>query len=549
MARGSQRINAHVRASVLLPEIRRMKAEALAVIEPASWSAADYAQEPVAWNREVLGEQRTVEDVLAGKEKDANAPWAKQAEIMESVRDNRRTIVGSGHNIGKTHIAARVGLHFLYTRRPSVVLTTAPKITQVRDLLWARWRWAWSNSKMKLGGECLTMRCKPDSADPTWFAVGLTARDDASFQGYHEAHVLIILDEAPGISPKIWEAVEGMLSGENVRALAIGNPTERSGPFFNAYRSPLWHSIKVSSYDHPNVVHQRMIYPQAVSPSWPAERLKEWGEESPLYKSRVLGEFPDEGEDTLIPLAWVEAAVDRDASDEGPSSVGVDVARFGADETVFVEVRGAWVEIKHAYNGKDLMKTAGRVSSLRSSVDKVGIDDAGLGGGVTDRCTELGIDVIATNAGEKAERAEDFANSGSEMCWRLREVFRETYESVRSGKDDPTVGISIPNDPILIHQLTGRKYDYRSDGRIKVESKDDMRRRGERSPDRADALSIAWWVRTQKRVVAAMVSDDDPEIQQAHREAEERRLRGEDPDDEADWRNYDARGRRGILTR
>ncbi|MDP6775702.1 MAG: hypothetical protein QGI83_02935 [Candidatus Latescibacteria bacterium] len=212
---------------------------------------SDYARSPVRFVTEVLGEDRTVEDVLEGRQPEADAPWGKQTDILESVRDNRRTVVPSAHNVGKTHIAARVGLSFLYTHRPSVVLTTAPKLTQVRDLLWARWRAAHSRSKHKLGGECLTVRCQPDPDNPEWFAVGLTAKDDVAFGGYHEAHLLLILDEAPGVPPHIWEAVEGMLSGENVRCLAIGNPVERSGPFYQAARSPLWHTINISAWEHP----------------------------------------------------------------------------------------------------------------------------------------------------------------------------------------------------------------------------------------------------------------------------------------------------------
>ena len=115
--------------------------------------------------------------------------------------------------------------------------------------------------------------------------------------------------------------------------------------------------------------------------------------------------------------------------------------------------------------------------------------------------------LTALNAGTKAANAEEFADLGSEMAWNLRRIFEETYLN----RDDPKVGISIPNDKKLIHQLSARKYDFRSDGRIKIEAKSDMRKRGEKSPDRADALAMAWWIRRKVGL--------DPAIIEANRAA------------------------------
>ncbi|MDP6775703.1 MAG: hypothetical protein QGI83_02940, partial [Candidatus Latescibacteria bacterium] len=193
-------------------------------------------------------------------------------------------------------------------------------------------------------------------------------------------------------------------------------------------------------------------------------------------------------------------------AEDGARSLGVDVARFGEDETVFVRIDGRRAQVADAYRGKDLMKTAGRIVRHVQGVRHfpVGIDDVGLGGGVTDRCREQNVDGIrALNAGERALHSDDFADLGSEMGWNLRTAFEETYRTVTEGAEDSSVGISIPDDPVLIHQLTARKYDYKSSGQIKIESKAGMRARGESSPDRADALA--------KRLVRAACQKQDVE--------------------------------------
>jgi hypothetical protein len=473
----------------------------------------EYAGDPEGFCHQILGEDKTTEMVLAGEAHAADAPWSSQVRIMESVRDNARTYVPSGHSTGKTHIAARIVLWFMLTRTPAIALTTAPKLVQVRDLLWARIRASHGQSKTPLPGRMTLTRYEPLPHDPEWFAVGHTARDAEGFSGYHEADLLIILDEAPGVPSPIWDGVEGMMSGINVRLLCIGNPTSRSGHFYQGCRSSLGTTVPVSAYDHPNVIHQRAIYPKAVAPGWPEERKKVWGEKHPLYLARVKGEFPDEGEDTLIPLSWVEAAVGREVSTEGRSCTACDVARFGIDETVIGHVKGRLYSVLESYTGKSTTRTAGRLVRWARLSDVLAIDDVGVGGGVTDNVMDditgmLGADIAAEkilplNAGAKPTRAgiEEFADLGSEMAWELRLAFEETYKAVQSGHDRGDTGLSIPDDEVgevLVEQLTGRKYDFTRQGRIKVESKKDMKKRGERSPDHADTLTMAWWGRTHR---------------------------------------------------
>jgi phage terminase large subunit len=454
-------------------------------------SYPEYADDPVGFCRDVLGEGVTVDDVLSGKAHAANAPWQAQVDILESVRDHPRTVVRASNGVGKTYIAARVGIWWLYTHVPSIVITTAPKATQVRDLLWARWRSAWTQAVKPLPGRCLTTRCDPLPADTTWYALGHTARDAEAFSGYHEAHVLMIFDEAPGVAAHIWDATEGILSSGNARILAIGNPLSRTGPYYRAHLDATWHQLHISAYDHPNVVHQRPVYPSAVTPSWPAERLAAWGAKHPLYLSRVVGEFPDDAEDTLIPLSWIEAAVGREVDDEGATALGVDVARFGLNETVVYLVQGHKATMLDAVTGRDTAQTAGRLLKWLPLVAHVGVDDAGVGGGVVDilkQDSRASGRLMPFNAGAAPRSGDDFDDLGSEAMWAIREACREAYEDPKGRS-----GIGLPDDQELIAQLAGRTYQVTHKGRIKIEPKDELRRRGEKSPDRADALAIAWW--------------------------------------------------------
>ena len=481
----------------------------------------DYKLDPWGFCRDVLGERTTVEDVLEGRSLHATAPWESQVEILNSVRDHQRTAVRSGHNLGKTHIAARVGIWFLYSFCPSVVITTAPKFSQVRDLLWVRWRSAWQGANYPLGGELLTTICRPrPDKYPDWFAGGYTAKDANAFSGYHEKKILFILDEADGIPKWIFDALEGMLSGEGCKVLLIGNPLRRTGEFFRAFRDPLYHKIEISCLDHPNVVHQKLIYSRALSPGWPKERLQKWGKEDPRYMSRVLGKPPKEEEGVLIPRHWIEAAIGREVSMVGPSAVGIDVARYGINRTVFFAALDRFVTRLRHYSGQSLMKTAGYATVDARSHLLVGVDDTGVGGGVTDRCEET-VDtgnVRPFITGEKASSEEarrDFYDLGSEAAWMLREAFRETFELVESGKEDPNVGIGLDpelddesgEDDSLIEQLSTRRYQVLSTGQIKLEKKEDYVAREKISPDDADSLIICWWFRG--RAIAEDLTGDD----------------------------------------
>ena len=444
---------------------------------------ADAAGDPVVFGTAFLGGKYT----------------ADQMKVMRAIRDHDRVAVHSGHATGKSFVAAACVLWFLHSHNPSKVITTAPTWRQVNEILWSEIRIAHANSAIDLGST-LPPRAPELRINSDWYALGLSTDDSARFQGFHSENMLIVVDEAGGVGGEIWDAVEYIASGGDVKILAIGNPDAPDGRFFEACGSPLWKTLNISCLDHPNITGIGEAVRGAVTQEWVDGRASEWGVDSPLFQARVCGKFPEEGDDTLISLRWVLDAVAREEVQElKPPVIGVDVARFGSDETVLMLLRDEKVADTRAYIGRDLMQTCGEVLRLKNdhNLDEtalVVVDDVGLGGGVTDRLREQGHRVLAFKGGAKARDADQFFNRRAESWWALREVFRAGT-------------ISIPDDDKLKSQLTSVRYLARSDGRIQLEKKDAMLKRGVPSPDRADALVMAVWGRKRANQTYALQSN------------------------------------------
>lgn len=425
--------------------------------------------------------------------------YAKLEEIAEAIVEYKRISVRAGHGVGKTWLLARIAIWFLTCFKPSKVITTAPTWTQVEKVLWAEIASAYKTSRFPLGGDLLQTQWK---ISEDCYALGLSTKENmenrdfgsTKLQGFHSPNLLVILDEAAGVPKEIWTAATSLITGGNNKIIAIGNPAIPSGPFFDSQKSPIWHKIHISCFDHPNVKEGKIIVPGAVTREWIEERKEEWGEESPLYKAKVIGEFPKEGSDTLISLAWIERAMTRDdIKPEGPVAIGCDVARYGQDETVIGWGAGNYFDLASCMVKQSTTETTGRIAALVSEREAViaGVDDTGVGGGVTDQLTEQGITVRPINFGAQAVDSKRFANLKAEIFWLLREGLE---------KDQ----IRLPNDERLKSQLASIKFGYTSKGQIKIESKDEMKKRGLKSPDRADAIAITYYVTTTQEVPEVM---------------------------------------------
>ncbi len=440
---------------------------------------------PTWWVRKVLGEK----------------PWPVQSQILHSLVDNRETNVRSGHGIGKSWLASRAALWFLFCHPSSLVLTTAPSDRQVRGIIWKEIRAAHGRSQIPLGGKILKQQL---NIAPDWMAMGFTANDydPDKFQGFHAEHCLVIVDEACGISDAIDQGIESILSSQHSRLLRIGNPTNENTPFGRAFKNPSASNFAVSCFDTPNFtkfgitvedietgrwenkIHGSLPYPTLVTPHWADAQYKKYGSESPIWDARVMGKFPDNQDNALFPMSWIDEAKNRDLEEDGLCSFGVDVSRFGANETIVVMRRGSKARVIGTWSDANTMATVGRILELarRNKPESIFVDGCGVGGGVVDRLKESDFkrQVVDVNVARKANENKRFFNQRAELYWNLRERFERGDIDIDCHADD------------LGAQLAELQYTIDSNGRIKIETKDEMRRRGVESPDIADALMLAF---------------------------------------------------------
>jgi len=452
--------------------------------------------------------RRMLKDPVWTVEKVFRSPlWSKQEEIVQSVFNNPRTAVRSCHGVGKSYIAGRVILAFLYTFHPSIVISTAPTWRQVEKLVWKEVRAAYNGAAIRLGGNLSPKTPELQIKQDEWYAIGLSTNEPDRFQGFHAENILVVVDEAAGVSEDIYEGIEGVLTSVNAKLLLLGNPTSLTGTFRKAFREPGWKTIHISAYDSPNFTKfkiteediasgrwEKRLYkkklpnPMLITPAWVADKYKRWGPDSIAYQARCKGEFPEDADDTLIPLSWIEAAMARydDTPATNPIEIGVDVARFGSDKTILANRFGRKILPLEQVVKYDTMQVTGKVVEAYRKIHPIGIkvDEIGLGAGVVDRLKEQKFPVIGVNVAESASDKEHFANLRSELWWNLRDMLNP----------NPLVNpypLALPADDELLADLSGIKYKIKSTGQIQVESKDDMKKRLGRSPDRGDAVVLA----------------------------------------------------------
>lgn len=417
-------------------------------------------------------------------------PW--QAEVLRRIRDGLSPsdamlhAVASGHGVGKSSLVAWIILWSISTMTDTRGVITANTETQLKTKTWpelAKWyRLFIGRLLFKLEATSLF------SIDPehskTWRVdmVPWSERNPEAFSGLHNQgrRAFMIYDEASNIPDIVWEASEGFLSDENTERLwlVFGNPTRSSGRFRNSFTDARWQTLQVDSRDI-----------TFTNKPWIKQLLDAYGEDSDFFRVRVRGVFPRVGDIEFIAAADVFAARTRDAEGQrfDPLVVGVDVARFGDDETVIVFRKGRDARSTPAVRlrGLDTMQVAARVveEATRLRADSVFIDEGGVGGGVVDRCRQLRLYVLGIQFGGKADRSdivtqgERYANKRAEMWGSLRAWLR---------------GGAIADDEDLHRQLVGPSYGFNTRDEIQLERKEDMRRRGIASPDWADALALTF---------------------------------------------------------
>jgi hypothetical protein len=440
-----------------------------------------------------------------------------QEETLRRLIKYKRVGVRGPHGLGKTATEALAILWFVITREAAEkdwkVISTAGAWRQLEKYLWPEiHKWAKRIRWERLGRGPFTrhelLSLHINLKHGTAFAV---ASDNADFiEGAHADSILYVFDEAKAIEAKTWEAAEGAFSGDEETteafALACSTPGEPNGVFYEIHartpKFPMWHAFHVTL--------EMAITAGRVSRKWAEDAKLMWGATSAAYANRVLGEFMSSAEDGVIPLSWIEAAVERWKANEGRelgplTTDGVDVARSGEDVTVQALRYGSRIQELRPSKYSDLMVTTGLVKGvLDANPGAIAIVDTdGLGAGVTDRLREQGHPVVAFHAGAKSDAKDKsgelgFVNKRAAAWWALREKLDPS--------NDPD--IELPDDPELLGDLTAPHWTVQSDSRILIEPKKEIKKRIGRSTDKGDAVVQAFWEERKKKKRRMMDSTD-----------------------------------------
>lgn len=420
---------------------------------------------PDAWQRAVL---REIGAALRGG-----------ADSARAVRE----AVASGHGIGKSALVAWIILWSMSTCPDARGVVTANTEAQLKGKTWAelaKWH------RLCLCGDwfdctATALIARERGHDKTWRMdmVPWSERNTEAFAGLHNQgrRVLLIFDEASAIPDIIWEVSEGALTDTDTEIIwcAFGNPTRNTGRFrecFGRFRHR-WNTHQVDSRTAA-ITNKSQI----------AEWITDYGEDSDFVKVRVRGIFPSAGERQFIPGDVVDAARARHITEQmyahAPRVMGVDVARHGDDSSVITRRQGLYCAPQLVYRDLSLTTLAGIVAREANEwrPDRIFVDGVGVGAGVVDMLTDLGLPVTDAQSGAAALNPRKYRNRRAEMWAELRDWLRRG---------------AIPNDAALADDLTGVEYGYTVGDALQLEKKSDMKKRGLASPDRADSLALTFY--------------------------------------------------------
>lgn len=435
--------------------------------------------------------------------------WSKQREVAESVVHNKDTAVKAGHGVGKSFLVAVLACWWIDTRYPhAIVASTAPSVQQIGAICWREIR----NMKTLISqrykaGEVdheLPGHINSDTKDNQWkTAEGVVIgfgkkppenKEDDSFQGIHAEYVLAIGDEACGLSGELIDALGNITSNDNSRRILIANPTNPASYFATLFKEEKgWELHTISVLSSPNFTDEKNEMSESAlaslsGPLYVETKKKEYGETSARYKARVLGEFAFDLGNSLIlepdlAVGWDTQIVP--STDTRPV-LGVDVARMGEDKSVIYLNHDGHVRHYKSWEKQNSIQTASEIhkAALETGASQVRIDASGMGGPICDQVVQLseGQYAVIQMIGQ--------ASSPDRRKWHNARAYWYDYfrEQVRMGTFD------FPNadeDDTVNDELMSLEYKFFPYGGLLIESKDDMRKRGMKSPDHADACIYA----------------------------------------------------------
>lgn len=431
--------------------------------------------------------------------------WSKQIEIAEALIKYRKVMVRSSNAVGKSFLCACLASWFHQTHVPGICLVTAPTQRQVSDITFKELRRLYK-------GPGIYPKNPRIQQSHEHYVYGFTANDATAYQGIHGENLFIIFEECTGVSSEFWEAANGvLLGGTNTYFLAVCNPTDTSSEAYLQEQTGRWHTISISALDHPNI----KLELEGKAPLIPAAiRLKElndlieqwcepvvtepdlndfefmgkWWRPGPIADARLLGRYPTQGSYSIFNEQDFNRSLNS-IKESGEIVIGVDVARFGNDNTCIHVINGQSSVYHESYNGRDTNYTANRIKQLadkfagdQSTKIKIHVDSTGIGGGLADQ--KGAYNFIEINSSHRANNEEAYPNKRSELLFTVGELMKKGLLSFAN----------LPFDQYheLKRQALGITYKLDNKGRRVAEKKDDIKKRIGRSPDDLDAVALAY---------------------------------------------------------
>lgn len=478
--------------------------------------------------------------------------WEKQLEIVQALQDYNYVCVRSAHSTGKSYLLGILINYFFDTYYPLIGIGSAPTQKLVQNVMFA-----YARQFRNMALEVLTdfwdgPKMPRIATGENHYFEGIVTSDPTSIQGRHGPNVVMLLDEAVGIKPEMFEALESLMIGDMVKVLAIYNPTDPSSYIASVEKRPGWKTVTMSAYDHPNIwvgvervaegrsATDDLPYPGAINLARFEQMLKQWSDPitaqdynpgkdiilpssllynelqyfrpGPIAAARLLGRWPDTNMNNIFSEYDIETAVSSivPAQIEDTITIGVDVARFGSDFSSFCVRHGNRILELFEVNGLSTVEVAGRVVQLAvkygdiyeipfKTID-IAIDAIGIGAGVYDSLQDAGYNCHEINVSERAFNQEKYTNLRTELWFETHQLFHD--KNINISRIDP----QTRNE--LSKQLIAPLYKYDRYGRRQIESKDDTKKRIGRSPDLADALMLAYAVNSTVNTGITVSTDE-----------------------------------------
>ena len=409
--------------------------------------------------------------------------------MMRLAANERRVSVVGCNASGKDWTLARLILWWVETRPRAKVVVIAPTQRQIERILWPEMASAVAQASVELSGKLTQSRYE---ISPERFAIAFSTNKPENILGFHSPELMLIVDEAHAVEESHFDAARRLNAKKTI---LVGNAFSTSGEFYDSHHGKADHykTLRIPASETPNLLEGATPIPGLIDADDIADRKRDWGADHPKFAASVNAVFPDSLDDSLVGRAAVDDAMAESApSGDGapteeedarePVYIGVDVARFGEDKSVLIARRGQRViATKSLGREMDTMRVAGEAALMASDLnaEAIFVDENGVGGGVCDRLKETGAPVYGVQFGRRAPHPARFANLRSEIFWELRRLMNDRL-------------IALPSDETLAAQLLSLRYDVSSSGQVKLESKRETRKRGIPSPDRADALALAF---------------------------------------------------------